>query len=462
MRTTLIMATCLTSTAAAQCVEPDIQRLTATNPRTSQAFGYDVAISGEWMAIGSPSDDRYAENSGSVAMFRRSPNGWYQFQKLFPPDPAAMQYFGQVVALEESTLAASAPSDDEGGTNAGATYVFTFTDGLWRFRQKLIPSASLNAQEMGGVDGLDLEGGRLAAGVYTPTGGTVLLYTRGSDGLWSFNTLVEPPSSFNTVDFGLSVALSGDRMLVGDPSFDDPSGIESSGIAFAYEQVGGVWTPTATFTSTSPTEHGAFGLTLELRDNDAAIGSPATTILGETGYGTVDLYRRRTDGTWLHKLVLAPPENEPATWFGYDIALGRNELLVGSADGFYRSAYYYQRTDNVWSYRGRMTAPPGSNEILYASAVAFDGSTAVVGSPGDSADVRYGGAAFVSDLTTLPSHTVADFNCDGALNMDDITAFAQLYQADDPRADVNFDGLIDPQDLDGLYLLFLWRHLYGQ
>ena len=53
----------------------------------------------------------------------------------------------------------------------------------------------------------------------------------------------------------------------------------------------------------------------------------------------------------------------------------------------------------------------------------------------------------------LPARCLGDFNNDGVVNLYDTALFVELYLAEDPRADLTFDGVVDILDQMAFILL---------
>jgi hypothetical protein len=86
-------------------------------------FGFSVAISGETVVVGAHGDVDVAQ--GSAYVFVRSGGVWSQQQKLEASDAAAEDDFGFSVAISGETVVVGAPSDDgAAGSDQGSAYVF--------------------------------------------------------------------------------------------------------------------------------------------------------------------------------------------------------------------------------------------------------------------------------------------------------------------------------------------------
>jgi hypothetical protein len=128
--------------APAECDPQEVGQLLASDAAAHDHFGFSAALSGDTAVFGAWSDDHAAGNgAGSAYVFIRSNGVWKQQAKLTASDAATDDYFGLSVAISGDTAVIGAPwNDHEGGTDAGAAYVFTRSHGFWFQQAKLTAS----------------------------------------------------------------------------------------------------------------------------------------------------------------------------------------------------------------------------------------------------------------------------------------------------------------------------------
>ena len=150
------------------------QKLTAPNPAIYDLFGYSVAIDGNNIIVGTPYADHVqlgqssVYNCGSAYIFVRSGTSWSQQAKLTASDSDKQLYdnFGSDVAIDGSRVVIGARSDDEGASEAGATYVFVRSGSSWT-RTKLINSDAATRDITG--FSVSISGNTLVTGAYLHT-----------------------------------------------------------------------------------------------------------------------------------------------------------------------------------------------------------------------------------------------------------------------------------------------------
>ena len=99
-----------------------LAKITASDGRFKDYFGYSVAISGSTVVVGAIRADDNGIESGSAYVFDASGT---QHAKLTASDGAANDRFGISVAIDGSTIVVGAgDADDDNGSDSGSAYVF--------------------------------------------------------------------------------------------------------------------------------------------------------------------------------------------------------------------------------------------------------------------------------------------------------------------------------------------------
>ena len=112
-------------------------KLVAADRQTGSKFGWDVAIEGNYVAVGAANEDRDSSGSnvlnyaGAIYVFLRDQAGtWLQQQKLVPYDRGIGDEFGRSVDISGHYLLAGAIYDNEDASgqnylsNAGSVYCY--------------------------------------------------------------------------------------------------------------------------------------------------------------------------------------------------------------------------------------------------------------------------------------------------------------------------------------------------
>ena len=201
-------------------------KLTADDGAAGDRFGFSVAIDGSAAVVGAPS----ANNAGVAYVFDAD-SGEQRF-RLSLDNPVENDGFGASVAIDGNRAIVGAFGDDERGTDAGAAYVFDVTTGSQLRKLVASDGASLDlfglsVDALGDVVVVGSPGAANEHGVFSGAAYVFDLAT-GSQ-LWRFS-----PEDGDFADhFGWSVAVSGQRVVVGSPDDDDIA--EDAGAAYVFD-----------------------------------------------------------------------------------------------------------------------------------------------------------------------------------------------------------------------------------
>ncbi len=346
--------------------------LHASSGSTNDKFGYAVAVDGDTAVVGAYRDDSYGADSGAAYVFTRNPltGLWGGGVKLTASGGAAYDNFGISVAVDgtTNTVVVGASGDDADATDSGSAYVFVKPAG-------------------GGWVATSTPTARL-----TPSDGASLDY------------------------FGHSVAVSADTVLVGAYQHDDEDAdLEDSGLVYVFvKPSGAAWSTTSTETTkliaAAPADDDWFGVSVALDGNRALIGMPGDDDKGVDS-GSVYVFTRDSQTrNWDAGKKLTASDAAPGDWFGYAVAVDGDTVVVGA----YRddstdndgnvvtdsgSAYVFVEPSGGWALwddstdkeRARLTASDGEAFDYFGYAVAVDGDTVLVGAyQHDSIDPQSG------------------------------------------------------------------------
>ncbi|MGH9936027.1 MAG: hypothetical protein ACREAM_07265, partial [Blastocatellia bacterium] len=348
-------------------------KLPSAGSAAEDGFGYAVAIDGDTAVVGAPLDDvGTRSNRGSVYVFARNGAGWTRSAQLFAHDGLANDKFGHSVAISGDTIIIGAPKVAyKGSPNYGSVYIFIRSGGSW----------ALQKQFFG--DGTDahfgwsvaISGNRAAAGSPYEGGedrGSVILFNR-SGATWLHQSLTANDGAAYDY-FGWSVALSGDRLVVGAPGH-----VTGKGAAYVFEPSStqpNTWGQSEKLSASDGQVRDKFGDSVALSGNTALVIAPGkvNNFLGRQA-AYVFVAPSASGGAWSQqaRLILG----RGGSSYPASVAVSGDTAVVGvsgevigggSPEG---AAYVFTRSGAVWSLRHHILASDGQEADAFGVSVAI-------------------------------------------------------------------------------------------
>lgn len=159
-----------------------VQKLTASTPQAQALFGVILAMDDQRIVVGSSFETVNGASVGAVYVFTKQDGVWALETRLQGTVTGAR--FGGSVAVSGEWIAVGAPSDSIAGYEAGAFHVFRRLDGTWLLQDTVRPEAGAQNTRLG--FGLALEGSRMLVSTRpnSSSTGSTELWTE-SGGIWS-------------------------------------------------------------------------------------------------------------------------------------------------------------------------------------------------------------------------------------------------------------------------------------
>lgn len=252
-------------------------KLMAADGVASDKFGSSLSLSGDVALIGAEGDDDAGEASGSAYLFQRDDaDNWTQIAKVNASDGAAGDAFGDAVSLSGDIALIGASRDDDNGSAAGSAYIFQ-NDGAgnWMQQAKLLPSDGL-ANAMYGRS-VSADTSQVAVGAFRDDdngsgSGAVYIYQNDGFGHWTQQAKLIADDGESNDQFGVSVSLLGDMILIGAYGDDDKGSF--AGAAYIFKSDGaGNWLQDDKLVAADGTADEAFGASVSLSSGFAFIGT---------------------------------------------------------------------------------------------------------------------------------------------------------------------------------------------
>ncbi|MEZ5977780.1 MAG: FG-GAP repeat protein [Planctomycetota bacterium] len=292
------------------------------------SFGWSVAADGEWILAGDTTSLNGAVQSGNAFVFRRATNGQYELANtLTHPAATTGAKFGTSTAIQGDRLVIGAPFT---GSSIGVAYVYDF-DGVstWTLAGTLLADAGVGAYQLGVSVALD--GDRVVVGagndVAGPAGSGAVFVFEKIGGSWVQTDKLTSPVPSTGGAFGASVAVVGTRVVVGEP-LSDRNGVDS-GAAWVFDVGGPGSALEDELESDAPATGQHFGADLSLDGERVAVSaSHDSAVL--PGAGSVHVLERGVGGAWNHVARVESSTLGAAAHFGFSVALLGDRMIVGT------------------------------------------------------------------------------------------------------------------------------------
>ncbi len=244
-------------------------KLTASDPTPGKELGSSVFIRGDTAIVGARGDHVGTSKAGSAYVFVRTSSGWTQEAKLTAADPRYYAHFGHSVALDGDTTAIGAHGDSEGGPYSGAAYVFVRSGSNWTQQAKLTRLGAAAHDNVGWS--VSLSGDTALIGsLESSNAGAAYAFVR-TGAAWHQEAKLMGSDSGSWERFGNSVAVAGDRALVGSYLHDGAG--TYAGAAYVFEREGTSWSETVKLLGEDTETEDRFGNSVALAGDTALIGA---------------------------------------------------------------------------------------------------------------------------------------------------------------------------------------------
>ncbi len=325
--------------------------------------------------IGGDYDARLDAETGSIILEGRVGSAVFTYDQLHVFDTKDLQLDSHF-ELEGARLAIVV--NDE-----GATYPLTIDPLL--AQQNKLKAADGEAEDHFGRS-VAMSGNRVVIGapghdvVGTDEGSAYVFVRSGSD--WIQEAWLNAVDGMDGDSFGESVAIYGKTVVVG-AYLADVEGRQDQGAAYVFVRDGSNWNYEDKIVASAGEAYDSFGLSVAVFGKTVLVGSPNHD--GTAGAAFVFVRRQ---GIWIEQGKLSPRVGTlPSTFFGIQVALDRDTAVVGASwenvGGNFNqgSAYVFVREDGIWAEQARLYAGNGMSEDYFGASVAISGDTVLVGAP---------------------------------------------------------------------------------
>nr|WP_315474142.1 FG-GAP repeat protein [uncultured Rhodoferax sp.] len=307
--------------------------LKAPNAEANDSFGASVAISGDTIVVGATkensnqttitngstaSSNNSASAAGAAYVFVRSGTAWSQQAYLKAPNADSADFFGYRVAISDDTIVVSPYAEDSNQTTitngatastdnsafaAGAAYVFVRSGTSWS-QQAYLKAPNAGANDYFGYSAA-ISGNTIVVGALNEdsnqatitngstassdnsasAAGAAYVFVR-SGSSWSQQAYLKASNAEAIDQFGISVAISGDTIVVGatsegsnqttitnGSSASADNSASNAGAAYVFVRSGTSWSQQAYLKASNAEADDQFGTSVAISGSTLVVGA---------------------------------------------------------------------------------------------------------------------------------------------------------------------------------------------
>ncbi len=379
-------------------------------------YGYSCAIDGNYLVLGALTDDTVASTGGAVKVFDATTGAL--LHTITSPAPQSSNEFGYDVALAGNRLVVGARRANGTKIAQGAVYVYDLGGATPTVPALTIPNPVPADNDFFGVS-VALSGNRLAVGAYnndigaTDAGAAYVFDLSSATPSVPVLTLNNPSPAVGDA-FGDAVALDGNILAVTASS--DDAGATDAGIAYIYDLSSATpATPIHTLNNPDPQANEFFGAGITVYGMKV-VACSGSNLVGSFTAGSAYVYDLTSGTPTVPVHTIDNPSPANGDLFGRKTRLLGNMLVISAIrdqTGAFQagSAYVYDLAGATPTVPVRtLNNPAPATQDYFGSSVAISGTRVFIGAMQDDAAAPNNGTGYLYDMTSatpaVPVRTV--------------------------------------------------------
>jgi hypothetical protein len=363
-------------------------QLPSPNSQPLENAGWSVAISGDRLIVGVARNDSLESNGGSARVYLRDGDEWLLEATLTPSVPRHNAHFGWSVDIDGDRAIVGAFTDVTTQVITGAAYVFERSNSGWTEVARLSPTPLEQESGFGGT--VSISGDRAVVGASlapppTFTGpGFAYIYRREPSG-WVQDTTLTANDAVDFDEFGTSVSIDGDRMVIGAMRDDDLG--NGSGSAYVLRREAAQWVEEAKLLPADGAAFDRFGIAVAISDSTIVVGANNDDDDGESS-GAAYVFESDGGGIWTQTAKLVAFDATAEAEYGRAVGVDGELAIAGAWLGYVAdirsgAAYVYRRTGGNWMLSVKLIPDEPEYGDGFGFSVDVSGDCAVVGAVND-------------------------------------------------------------------------------
>lgn len=384
------------------------QKVVASDGARFDKFGGSVSISGNHVVVSSTYDDDKGSTSGSIYLYQFS-SIWGGEQKVVASDGAAGDFFGWSVGISGNHVVVGVRADDDKGSSSGSIYLYEYDGSIWGGEQKIVASDGAAGDQFG--HSVSISGEHIVVGSRFDddkgsSSGSIYLY-KYDGSMWGGEQKIVASDGASGDQFGYSVSISSDHVVVG--------GLSSGAVyLYKYDTSSITWGGEQKIMASDGTAGDRFGLSVGISDGHVVVGASGDGDNNSLYSGSVYVYKY--DGSlWGGEQKVVASDGTAGDKFGYSVSMSGNNVVVGSTgDDNKGSIYIYTYDGTSWGGEQKIVASDGDTSDMFGCCVSMSGNQVVVASPDDDDNGLASGAvyfvSYVKNVVSCKSYPLL-FHC---------------------------------------------------
>lgn len=306
----------------------------------STGFGLSSALDGDVAVVGEPyyfDDATPNVKTGAAVVFERSGGAWVKKQRLVGSIANNGSTGGESVAVQGNTIFVGEP---KAFPSLGSVYVYQKDAGnVWQQTQIISPDNVPSSQPNTFGQKIAVAGDYLFVSSYVRT----YVFKKDNLGVWNKIQVINPSLTPGNASFLYvhSLSADGNFLIVGNTDVSTDANNQNLisntvGAAFIYENVNDVWTFKQKIVASDRAAYDNFGKSVSISGDKIVVGSQhdfdSKGNYNLDGAGAVYIFKRNSvTGVWAQAQKLVANDREGTAYFGGAVAIKGDNLVVGAA-----------------------------------------------------------------------------------------------------------------------------------
>ncbi len=360
--------------------------------QTSQQFGVDVDISGDFAVVGAVGRNIGLHSSAGVAyVYHKDANSNWSFTERLEADvPNDGMFFGDNVAIDGNRIITAGRGSDPDDQGAGFIFHYDVNTATWG-SPFVLTASDASPDDLLGSD-VEIEGD--LAAVSSVTNGAIYIFEWNGTA-WQEQAIIKACDVNEVLRFGYAMSIDNGDIIISNPN-RARAGLDRAGVAYLFRKQGSAWQQFMRLLPEIPVQvfqgiGDEFGHGISMSAGRALVRSRTHAYIFDLNI--------EEDET---KLLPGDRIDQPQSEFGRAVSVNGNVAIVGAPLNKNTSTtkrpgavYIYRKSGSVWQEEQKHFASDGFHGELFGAAVAIENNLAVVGAPEDPQNGTAAGAVYI-------------------------------------------------------------------